>query len=634
METFAIQGFGFSYPDQAAPALTDVDLTVRYGEFITLCGKSGSGKSTLLRNLKAPIAPYGKKKGRILFYDRPLETVSFREQTQKIGYVSQTPDNQVVTDKVWHELAFGLESLGCDSRILRLRVAEMASFFGIQTWFRQDVASLSGGQKQILNLASVMAMQPDVLILDEPTGQLDPIAATDFLERVRKINREIGVTVIVSEQRLEEVMPMSDRVVVLDRGKLIADAPPKRVGVMLTQYGHDMFRSMPTPMQVFMEVEMSGAVREKRSESANDAPSLRFPITVRDGREWMSETFPERAASLLSPDRGLPPGRGRFGGRDRSGGRDPSGVRGRSDARDRPGGASAAPPGDGGFTEAPSGEGGLFGARDEAVIVARDVWFRYERGDNDVIRDFSMQVPAGRLTCLVGGNGTGKSTVLKLIAGLKRPYRGRITVQGRTGETAPGKERRQALIGLLPQSPQSLFVRQTVEADLTEMLDGRRDAAGKRLSQDEKSGKLQGIVALTELDTLLERHPYDLSGGEQQRAALAKVLLLEPEILLLDEPTKGMDNHFKEKFAVILRALLDRGKTVLMVSHDVEFCARHADFCALFFDGGIVAGNRPGAFFSGNSYYTTAANRMSRHVFEGAVTAEEVIALCKKNIMK
>ena len=201
MALFTIENLTFSYPEQTVRAIDDLTLTVPEGAFVVLCGPSGCGKSTLLRQLKPALAPHGVWSGRILFRDTPLENVDARTQAARIGFVQQSPENQIVTDKVWHELAFGLESLGEDTPTIRRRVAEMASFFGIEGWFHKDVTELSGGQKQLLNLASVMAMQPDVLILDEPTSQLDPIAASDFLAVLGKINRELGTTVLLTEHR-------------------------------------------------------------------------------------------------------------------------------------------------------------------------------------------------------------------------------------------------------------------------------------------------------------------------------------------------------------------------------------------------------------------------------------------------
>ena len=273
MESYQIKNLSFTYPNRENKALDDICLTVKRGEFITLCGKSGCGKTTLLRLLKTSLAPHGNLSGNICFNQKALSEIDSKEQAAKIGFVMQSPENQIVTDKVWHELAFGLESLGCSTPEIRTRVSEMASFFGIQTWFHKKVTELSGGQKQLLNLASVMVMQPSVLILDEPTSQLDPIAAQEFLKTLEKINRELGTTVLLSEHRLEDAFPISDRVVVLDNGKIIADAEPKKVGELLKATNHDMYSALPAPMRVY------GAV-EQGSE---------FPITVREGRAWLEK---------------------------------------------------------------------------------------------------------------------------------------------------------------------------------------------------------------------------------------------------------------------------------------------------------------------------------------------------------
>ncbi|HIU43716.1 MAG TPA: ATP-binding cassette domain-containing protein [Candidatus Ventrousia excrementavium] len=534
---FSIEDLTFRYPGQEAAALDGLSLAVNPGEFLVLCGPSGCGKSTLLRQLKTVLAPHGQRAGRILFEGRPLESVGQREQAQRIGFVGQSPDNQLATDKVWHELAFGLESLGYDTPAIRRRVAEMASFFGIQTWFYRDVAGLSGGQKQLLNLAAVMVMGPSVLVLDEPTSQLDPIAASELLGAVGKINRELGVTVILTEHRLEEALPLATRAAVMDRGRLLCAGTPAEVGRMLRDAGHGMFLSMPTAMRVWAAVD-------------SDAPC---PVTVRDGRAWLD------GFAAAHPLRNLPEEQ-----------------------------VHSYPP--------------------EPVLSAGELWFRYEKDGADIVRGLSLTVQKGEWLALLGGNGTGKTTSLKLLAGLLKPWRGEVCVRGS--------------VGTLPQNPQALFVKKTVREDLYEIFEG------SKRPREERDAAVARVTALCRLGSLLDRHPYDLSGGEQQRAALAKTLLLEPEILLLDEPTKGLDAEFKQVLAEILQALLRRGVTIVMVSHDIEFCARYAHRCALFFDGSIVTEGMPRAFFSGNSFYTTAANRMARAWAPEAVTAEDVIAAC------
>lgn len=556
MAVFEVKNLKFTYPEGRRPALAGIDLSVHAGEFLVMCGRSGCGKSTLLRHLKSVLTPFGERSGEVLYRDKPLEEATEREQAEKIGFVLQTPDGQIVTDKVWHELAFGLESLGFDKRTIRLRVAEMASFFGIQGWYHKNVTELSGGQKQLLNLAAVMAMQPEVLILDEPTSQLDPIAASDFLATVKKINDEIGTTVILSEHRLEEALPLADRVAVLSEGLVTAFDVPERVGFVLREKEDPMLYAMPAPMRAYLALE-------KGSWGS-------CPVTVREGKEYLKGY--EGTAAAKSPP-----------------------VRAARNA------AKTA----------------------DKVVWLQDVWFRYGKKDEDVIRDLNLEVSRGEMVCIVGGNGTGKTTALGVITGANKPYRGKVEVAGLNVLKANPAKLFEAGLGMLPQDPQCLFLRNTIREDLyTGVIKGDPGRA-------EREARIAEVVELTEIEDLLDMHPYDVSGGEQQRAALAKVLLTGPEILLLDEPTKGMDSFFKKKFADALARLRLKGVTVIMVSHDIEFCAVNADRCALFFDGGIVTENTPKKFFSGNSFYTTAANRMARNTFPEAITVTDVVEQCR-----
>lgn len=554
METYRIKDLSFTYPLGHKETLSHISLTISSGEFVTVCGKSGCGKTTLLRHLKTVLTPHGKRIGEIYFQGQPIEKTDQRTQASQIGYVLQSPDNQIVTDKVWHELAFGLESLGCDNKTIRLRVAEMASFFGIQTWFHKSVTELSGGQKQLLNLAAIMAMQPSVLILDEPTSQLDPVAALDFLETVKKINRELGTTIIMTEHRLEEIIPMSDRIIVMDEGCVIADDSPQSIGEKLSLTDNGMFFAMTSPMQIFAGVK-------------NNFPC---PVTVRDGRKWIDNLI---GNGIIKNEK--------------------------SNMHDTM-------------------------TSEDIAIEMKDVWFKYEKNASDVIKGLSLKVKRGQFYCIVGGNGTGKTTALSLISGICKPYRGKVLISGKNLEKMNLKEKFENNLGVLPQNPQAIFVKKTVELDLYEML------AGTKLTEEEKRKKVKEVVNIAELDQLLSMHPYDLSGGEQQKAALAKILLLEPQILLLDEPTKGLDGCFKRKLGELLKKLTSQGLTIAMVSHDIEFCARYADTCSMFFDGSIITTNTTKEFFSGNSFYTTAANRMVRHICHNALTVEDVIGLCQK----
>ena len=546
METFAIRSLDFTYPNMKKKALDNIDLCINEGEFVVICGKSGCGKSTLMRHLKTVLTPFGERSGEIYFKGVNLDYVDDRTQSSQIGYVLQSPENQIVTDKVWHELAFGLESLGYDNKTIRLRVAEMASFFGIQTWFMKNVTELSGGQKQLLNLASIMTMQPSVLILDEPTSQLDPIAASEFLKTIKKINDELGTTIIISEHDLEEVFPMADRVIVMNEGKIIIDDEPRNVGSKVKKLNPDMFEAMPTPVKI-----------------ASLLDSDKSPITVKEGRKFIDNIYCDYKPKFVRIE----------------------------DSRDE--------------------EDKKFN-KNEFAVKMKDVWFKYEKDGKDIVKDLSFEVKKGEFFCLVGGNGTGKSTTVSLISGINKPYRGKIELFGKKITGYKNKELFNHNLGILPQDPQSLL-------------------SGRGIKKAERIEKVEKISKLIEIEDLLEHHPYDLSGGEQQRAALAKVLLLEPQLLILDEPTKGLDAGFKIKFAEILEQLLKREVTIIMVSHDIEFCASFAHKCALFFDGNIVTTNTPNKFFSGNNFYTTVANRMTRQVFENAITCEDVIRLCKAN---
>ena len=580
MNLVEIKDFGFSYPESSRKVLEHVNLNIKEGTLNVIMGRSGCGKSTLLRQLKSVLAPAGEKEGEILYRNIPLRDTDHRTQSQEIGFVMQNPDNQIVTDKVWHELAFGLESLGYDNATIRLRVAEMASYFGIQKWFYKNVSELSGGQKQLLNLASVMAMHPSLLILDEPTSQLDPIAASDFLETVKKINRDIGTTVLLTEHRLQDIIPYADRVFVMDAGTLFLEGTPREIGTKLKEQHHGMFLSMPVPMQIYAGTEST----------------LTCPLTVSEGRQWIREYIEEKGIKKEQ-------------------------IQQANQRLERQGEKNK------------NETAGLFGhfkrqkENTPPAIQMKDVWFRYEKDSPDVIQDLSLEVKRGEFYALVGGNGTGKSTTLSLLGRVHQPYSGRIYLDGKDLRSFSDRELYCGYLGVLPQIPQSIFLKKTVLEDLYSVIGGRKEKPSNEYPISMKKEKaIEGIVSLTHLEGLLERHPYDLSGGEQQRLALAKVLLLRPKILLMDEPTKGMDAEYKEELGSILKKLQSHGMTIFMISHDVEFVAEYADTTGLFFEGNVVTSKKTRDFFAGNNFYTTAANRMARGLFPEAVTGKDVVS--------
>ena len=463
MAILKVDDVTFTYPLEQQPVLKNISFTVENGEFITLIGQSGCGKSTLLKQLKKELKPHGEKSGVIYYNGTNIEQLEGKTAATEIGYVMQSPENQIVTDKVWHELAFGLENLGVDQLTIRRRVAEMANFFGIHKWFREKTTVLSGGQKQLLNLASILVMQPKVLLLDEPTSQLDPIAAMEFIHTLKRLNEELGITIICIEHRLEELLPISDRVIVMENGEILYDGSPR---TMLSQLpiAHPMITALPTATKIFAALQGEG-----------DAP-----LTIREGQKWLRSLEWQSAA--------LPAEQVQQG---------------------------------------------------TTLLEAKNIAFRYERNGRDILHSFEVAVREGEFYTIIGGNGTGKSTALNVLAGLEKPYRGDVYISGKKLKQYRNKELYRQTLAYLPQDPKILFTEKTAEKELQTV--------------EATAAQIDMLVKQLHLEHVLARHPYDLSGGEQQRLALAKVLLLQPKLLLLDEPTKGLDAHAKEELATMLQ---------------------------------------------------------------------------------
>jgi len=577
---FDIDKFSFAYPDgndesgrtYLPDALRDTELHVRQGEFVVILGRSGCGKTTLLRQLKPSVTPVGKKKGQIIFDGKDICSLDDRMAASQIGFVWQDVNAQLVTDKVWHELAFGLESLGYNNGYVRRRVAEMGSFFGLGDIFHRKVMELSGGQKQLVNLASVMAMSPKALVLDEPTSQLDPIAANDFINSLVRINRELGTTIIMTEHRLEDVLPVCNRSVVMENGRIIYDGDVRGFAesVRTKRIDRGLYLSMPASVQIYMGLEKNSGKQ--------------LPLTVPDAREWLVDydrKFRENGGAPVVPE-------------IQNRGAD-EGVNGSENQADN----AAVDKGDK-KRGAVNGQKDA-GCREEHPVVCSldEVSFRYERNTGDVLRQVSLDIYANEILMINGSNGCGKSTMLSLIANLYSPYSGKLRIA------------KNLRTGMLPQNPELLFTRRSVRDELIDAKDRQQ---------------LAEIVRFCRLEELLDRHPYDLSGGEKQRLGLAKVLIADPDILLMDEPTKGLDNGFKMQLADMLRKLQKRGKTIVVVSHDIEFCAVAGDRVALLFDGEVAMVGDVRSYMSDNNFFTTAASRISRNILDGAVTVREVLA--------
>lgn len=537
-----VKNLSFKYPGGHEHALEDVSFCVNKGEFVVVCGDTGSGKTTLLRLLKKELSPMGEKRGNVLFEGQDVLELPEREAAGKIGYVMQAPEQQIVTDKVWHELAFGLENLGVAKDVIARRVAETASYFGIENWYDKDVNELSGGQKQLLNLAAVMVMNPSVIIFDEPTSRLDPIAASNFISTIKKLNENLGITVIISEHRLEELIPLCDRFMVLRNGKVVSLGEPREVIEGLCGEKDGIVEAMPGAVRLYREMGAEG----------------RCPLTVKEGRGFV-ETFGNKVRRLL----------------------------GEAEVK----------------TEKKS-------KKDEKYALEfKNVFFRYERNLPDVLKELDFSVRSGEVFCVLGGNGAGKSTMLLSAMSFLRPYSGEIRIFDKKLRDYRGQSLFDNLVGFLPQNVQTLFLKDTVKEEL----------AGD-------------ITALPfDVTGYLSKHPYDLSGGEQQLVGLAKVLMQKPKILLADEPTKGLDAAKKREIGNIFRKLGAQGVTVVAVTHDTEFAAEFADRCGLLFKGKIVAEETPCRFFTENNYYTTSAAAMSKGYYDGVVTIADLAKLCRLN---
>ncbi|WAA12253.1 ABC transporter ATP-binding protein [Fervidibacillus halotolerans] len=516
----------FTYPDQKQPALDNVSLSVEPGEFVILCGQSGSGKSTLLRLIKREIAPHGKKEGDLFYKGQPLEKTPPLKVSKKIGFVFQDPENQIVMDQVFDELIFGMQNIGMETDEMRKRIAEITHFFGIHHLLKKETHVLSGGQMQMINLASILLMEPEILLLDEPTAHLDPIAAKDFLHIVGRMNREFGMTVIMVEHRLEDVLSFADRLIVLEEGRILKDGPVRQVINQLSDEKNHTFSYLPAPVQLYFHYSTNKQVEE-------------IPLTIREGKKWVQQLnvrlreIPKKSVS-----------------------------------------------------------------RKQTIYSLENVDFRYEKRGDNILKACHLSVQEGEWLAIVGANGTGKSTLLKVMAGILRPQRGWVKVNGKMLRgTIPE-------IGYVPQNPKLLFSSDTIYEELSNQIPiNNRDKGRKKLTE---------LITFFNLESLLNRHPYDISGGEMQKVAIASVLLSSPKILLLDEPTRGLDPTAKRELGTLLKKLQEQNMTIVTITHDIEYAASFADRCAMMFQGAITVQSPTEEFFKGNHFYTTMINRMTR----------------------
>jgi energy-coupling factor transport system ATP-binding protein len=547
MGLFDAKNLSFCYPDSKTAAISDVSFSIEPGEFVVLCGPSGGGKSTLLRLLKREIAPHGVIKGDIFYLGKSLDKVEGEVQASEVGFVFQDPENQIVMDSVLEELVFGLENLGTPIFEMQRKLAEMVHAFGLEGLLNKKTHALSGGQKQLINLASVLLLEPTVLLLDEPIAQLDPVTAKEFLNVVKRMNEEYGLTVLMVEHHLEEVMPLADRLIVLDKGKKRYDGRPKAVIHEMGLRGDGAFLSyLPSPTVLYLE-KLSGGDQET------------IPLNVKEGRQWLSQLVPF----------------------------DVCGERTQDDVETKKAGQGSQP-----------------------ILEARNIDFQYERHQSLLLNQLSLSVQKGEGLTILGANGAGKSTLLKALAGLVKPQAGALYFNGRKV-----KKERPTELGFLPQNPKLFFLCETVLQEFEQLA----SLNGREYLKEE----IENYLHQFGLYELRNHHPYDLSGGELQKAALIGVLLNHPTVLLMDEPTKGLDPVAKEELASYLIELKKTGMTQIMVTHDIEFAANVSDHCAMLFQGQLTGQGTVEAFFKGNTYYTTTVNRLTRN----QATVPEVVTL-------
>lgn len=532
MEILSCKNVAFKYNESTDYAISDCTFSVKKGEKIMLCGASGSGKSTLLRLLKRELSPRGELSGNITLMGKDRSELSDRESAEKIGFVMQSPDSQTVCDKVSAELAFGLESFGVKSGEIQSRVGEMAAFFGIEPLYDRDISTLSGGQKQLVALCSVMATDPDILLLDEPTAQLDPVAARELLDILDRLNKEMGVTIIIAEHDPEELFDSCDKILYLAKGKT------------------EFFGTPALTAKYFVKNALEGFLPETSKAFSGLCDDL--PLNVRQGRAKLEKL---------------------------------------------------------GVTDIPKQAVTDTERAEPYALQCKNLWQRYEKNSPDILKGCDLGIRKGECYGLLGSNGGGKSTLLRVICGLCKPYMGTVSLFGKKQKAYKNGSLFREMLAFLPQEPVTMFVKESVREDLLQ--------SGDKVTVENVSQRM-GI------EHLLDRHPWDLSGGEIQKCAFAKILLADPKIIVLDECTKGMDSFAKKALGDILLGLKDEGRTILLVTHDLEFAAQYCDRCGLLFDGKIVAEDNAVEFFSHNRFYTTAAARLTRGFFSGAVTSTAV----------
>lgn len=589
-----IRDLTFAYAAGDEPVLSDINIDIGSGEFVIIMGSSGSGKTTLLKMLKRNMIPAGRYSGRVYIYGKEADKLTDRENAAGIGYVSQDPDNQIVTDKVWHELAFGLENLGMDNVTIRKKVAEMSEYFGITGWYDREVSKLSGGQKQILNLASVMVMQPGILLLDEPTANLDPLAAIRFLDVVKRINQELGVTVVMVEHNLEHIYADADRIIAIDKGRVAANSSPKKAAADIITAGSFLIEGLPVASRLYSgynkkngnSVVSYNNVNIDSNNKDNHILSDEIPLTVKEGRRWYVNYKKVYGKDITKDKDKINNFAGKSIINDKVIKKDvleEDNITGNKNKKRI------------GFIKKNNLENKSSRKNtdniENTVCQLKNVSYSYNKKLPYIIDGVDVSFKEGRITAILGGNGAGKSTMLKLIAGIIKPVCGKIISNKR--------------IIMLPQDPKAVFTEVSVEEELAEVLMDKGNGIYNNMPMEDKREIVEQIIEEFGLNDIRKNNPYDISGGQQEKLAIAKVLLLKPEVLLLDEPTNGLDPYFKKTLGKLLKKINADGVTIIIVSHDLEFVDSFCDDVIMLFDRKVAAQDSTHKFLRDNMFYTT-----------------------------
>lgn len=589
-----IRDLTFAYAAGDEPVLSDINIDIGSGEFVIIMGSSGSGKTTLLKMLKRNMIPAGRYSGRVYIYGKEADKLTDRENAAGIGYVSQDPDNQIVTDKVWHELAFGLENLGMDNVTIRKKVAEMSEYFGITGWYDREVSKLSGGQKQILNLASVMVMQPGILLLDEPTANLDPLAAIRFLDVVKRINQELGITVVMVEHNLEHIYADADRIIAIDKGRVAANSSPKKAAADIIAAGSFLIEGLPVASRLYSgynkkngnSVVSYNNVNIDSNNKDNHILLDEIPLTVKEGRRWYVNYKKVYGKDIIKDKDKINNFAGKSIINDKVIKKDvleEDNITGNKNKKRI------------GFIKKNNLENKSSRKNtdniENTVCQLKNVSYSYNKKLPYIIDGVDVSFKEGRITAILGGNGAGKSTMLKLIAGIIKPVRGKIISNKR--------------IIMLPQDPKAVFTEVSVEEELAEVLMDKGNGIYNNMPMEDKREIVEQIIEEFGLNDIRKNNPYDISGGQQEKLAIAKVLLLKPEVLLLDEPTNGLDPYFKKTLGKLLKKINADGVTIIIVSHDLEFIDSFCDDVIMLFDRKVAAQDSTHKFLRDNMFYTT-----------------------------